>query len=70
VAVNNDQEFRDIGVREELLPILQKLNILSVAQLKETKASKLLNDIGGMRKKMKLDAVAAVTLPEIEGWQK
>ncbi len=70
VVVNNDQEFRDIGVREELLPILQKLNILTVAQLRETKASKLLNDIGGMRKKMKLDSVAAVTLPEIEGWQK
>ena len=68
--VSHDQEFREAGVREELLPIIQKLGILSVAQLREAKASKLLNDIGGMRKKLKLDTVAPVTLPEIEGWQK
>ena len=67
---SHDQEFKEIGVREELLPILQKLGILTVAQLRETKASKLLNDMGGMRKKMKLDMVAPITLPEIEAWQK
>jgi len=70
VPVSHDAEFREVGVREELLPIIQKLGILSVAQLRETKASKLLNDIGGMRKKLKLDTVTPVTLPEIEGWQK
>ena len=68
--VSHEAEFREVGVREELLPIIQKLGILTVAELRETKASKLLNDIGGMRKKLKLDAVAPVTLPEIEGWQK
>ncbi len=68
--VGQDQEFKNIGVREELVPILQKIGILTVTQLKETKASKLLNDIGGMRKKMKLDQVPPATLPEIEGWQK
>ena len=67
---SHDREFREIGVREELLPILQKLCIFTVAQLRETKASKLLNDMGGMRKKMKLDMVAPITLPEIEAWQK
>ena len=69
-AVSQNQEFKDAGVREELLPIFQKLNILTVAQLKETKASKLLNDIGGMRKKLKLDSIVPVTLPEIEAWLK
>ena len=68
--VSHEAEFREVGVREELLPIIQKLGILTVAQLRETKASKLLNDIGGMRKKLKLDAVAPVTLQEIESWQK
>jgi lysyl-tRNA synthetase class 2 len=67
---NQDLEFREIGIREDVLPILQKLGILTVAQLREIKATKLLNDIGGMRKKMKLDTVAAVTLPEIEAWLK
>ena len=68
--VSQDNDFKNMGIREELLPILQKLGILTVNQIRETKASKLLNDIGGMRKKLKLDQVAPVTLPEIESWQK
>ncbi len=67
---SDEQSFIELGVRAELLPILQKMGINTVAQLRETKASKLLNDIGGMRKKLKLDQVAPVTLPEIEGWLK
>lgn len=66
---SSEQDFLKIGVRQELLPILQKLGLHTVEQLRETKASKLLNDIGGLRKKMKLE-IAPVTLPEIEGWQK
>jgi len=45
--------LRAIGIRAELLPMLHQLGIVTVAQLKETKPSKLLNDIGGMRKKTK-----------------
>jgi lysyl-tRNA synthetase class 2 len=67
---SDDQAFVALGVRAELIPILHKLGIHSVAQLKESKPGKLLNDMGGMRKKLKLDQVAAVTLPEIEGWLK
>jgi lysyl-tRNA synthetase class 2 len=64
----NEEEFKQAGVRIELLPIFHKLGIQNLAQLRETKATKLLNDIGGMRKKLKLDTVAPVTLPEIEAW--
>jgi lysyl-tRNA synthetase, class II len=38
--------------------------------LKEMKATKLFNDIPGMRKKLKLDQVQNPTLQEIEGWLK
>jgi len=69
-VANHEEAFRALGIREEVWPMLLKLNIHSVEQVRETKASKLLNDLGGMRKKLKLDQVAAVTLPEIEGWQK
>lgn len=62
--------FESIGVRAELIPILQKLGITSIAQLKEIKATKLFNDIPGMRKKLKLDTVQNPTLQEIEGWLK
>ncbi len=60
--------FESIGVRAELIPILQKLGITSIAQIREIKATKLFNDIPGMRKKLKLDAVQNPTLQEIEGW--
>ncbi len=69
-AHDDDQSFIELGVRLELLPILQKMGIHTVAQLREMKPGKLLNDIGGMRKKLKLDQVAAVTLQEIENWLK
>jgi lysyl-tRNA synthetase, class II len=64
------KEFEAAGVRAEIIPILIKLGIHSMAQLKEIKPTKLFNDIPGMRKKLKLDAVQNPTLQEIEGWQK
>lgn len=62
------KEFESIGVRAELIPILTKLGITSLAQLKGMKATKLFNDIPGMRKKLKLENVQNPTLQEIEGW--
>jgi lysyl-tRNA synthetase, class II len=67
---STDSDFMAAGVRPELLPILQKLGIHTVTQLKEMKATKLFNDIPGMRKKLKLDQVQNPTLQEIEGWLK
>ena len=62
-------DFESIGVRKELIPILQKMGITSLAQLKEIKASKLFNDICGLRKKMKLE-IQNPTMEEVEGWLK
>jgi len=56
------------GVRADLLPVLQKLGISTLAALKESKASKLFNDVCGMRKKMKLEQVKNPTFDEVEGW--
>ncbi len=69
-AADPQQEFEAAGVRVALIPILIKLGIQSLAQLKEIKPTKLFNDIPGMRKKLKLDGVQNPTLEEIEGWQK
>lgn len=62
------KDFEAIGVRPELIPILQKMGINSLAQLKEMKASKLFNDVCGLRKKMKLENVQNPTMDEIENW--
>jgi lysyl-tRNA synthetase, class II len=65
-----EQEFGQAGVRADLIPVLQKLGINSIAQMKEMKSSKLFNDVCGMRKKMKLENVQNPTLQEVEGWLK
>ncbi len=70
LEVDFNKEFEALGIRSELFPILEKLNIRSAEQLKEMKPSKLFNDIPGMRKKLKLEAVQNPTLQEIEGWIK
>lgn len=63
-------EASQLGIRMELFPILQKMNIQSVEQLKSFKASKLFNDVCGLRKKLKLEHVQNPTLEEVEGWLK
>ena len=68
--VNPEGELESLGIRKELLPILQKLGIASTAQLKSMKSSKLFNDVCGMRKKLKLEDVKNPTIEEVEGWLK
>mgnify|MGYP001186423577 FL=1 len=63
----NDSDFIELGVPECWIPVLKKLNILTVDNLKTANPNKLLNDLGGMRKKLKMD-VPAVQLTEINGW--
>ena len=70
IAQLTEKEFESFGVRSDLVPILQKLGINSKAQLKEMKASKLFNDVCGLRKKMKLENVKNPTMEEVEGWLK
>ncbi len=65
--VSTDQQFTEIGVPEIWIPALRKLNFNTLEALKNANPNKLLNDLGGMRKKMKMD-VAAVQLDEIKQW--
>lgn len=65
----SDKGFAEAGIRAELIPVLQKLGIQSLAQLKEIKPSKLFNDVCGMRKKLKLE-IPNPTMQEVEGWVK
>jgi lysyl-tRNA synthetase class 2 len=68
VQFASEQDYLDQGVREEHIPILQKLGVLTIEQLKNSTASKLHNDVCGMRKKMKLKDVKNPSLGEVEGW--
>lgn len=61
-------DYQEAGVREDLIPILQKLGILTIEQLKEANPNKLFNDVCGMRKKMKLKDVKNPDLKEVKEW--
>jgi lysyl-tRNA synthetase, class II len=67
-AAGGELDYAAIGIREELIPLIQKLGISTHAQLKESKASKLFNDVCGLRKKLKLENVMNPTIAEVEGW--
>ncbi|MCS6794957.1 MAG: lysine--tRNA ligase [Raineya sp.] len=62
------EDYVALGVREELVPILQKMGILTIEELKKQNPNKLFNDICGMRKKMKLENVKNPTKEEVESW--
>jgi lysyl-tRNA synthetase class 2 len=67
-AIAEELDYAALGIREDLIPVFQKIGISTLAQLKEAKASKLFNDVCGMRKKMKLENVQNPTMAEVEGW--
>jgi lysyl-tRNA synthetase class 2 len=55
-------DFVKIGVPAEWVPVLQKMGFNSVEELKAGNANKVFNDMGGMRKKLKLE----ITIPSKE----
>lgn len=62
------EDYTALGIREELVPILQKMGILTIEELKKWDVNKLFNDICGMRKKMKLENVKNPTKEEVAAW--
>ena len=64
---DTDEAFVAIGVPGEWLPALRKYGFKTVAELKAANPNKLLNDLGGLRKKMKLE-IPALRLEEIQAW--
>jgi len=66
-AVADDAEFEVVGVQKEYIPLIQKLGITTVDQLKAANPNKLFNDVCGIRKKMKLD-IPNPTLDQVKGW--
>ncbi len=55
--VSSTPDFVKIGVPEEWVPIIQKMGFHTIDDLKKAVPNKVFNDLGGMRKKLKLDLV-------------
>ena len=68
IETASESDYQKMGVRPELIEIIQKLGYLTIAALKESSAAKLHNEVCGMRKKMKLQDVQNPTQKEIELW--
>lgn len=53
--LSTDSEYEEIGVPTAWIPVLQKMGFMTITALKEANPNKVFNDLGGMRKKLKLD---------------
>ena len=53
--VSSTEDFVAIGVPEEWVPVIQKMGFYTIDDLKKSVPNKVFNDLGGMRKKLKLD---------------
>ena len=66
--VSPEKIFKEMGIREDLIPVVIRLGYNTAQSLREVKPAKLFNDICGMRKKMKLKDVKNPTPEEVERW--
>jgi len=65
--ITTDDDFVQAGVPAEWVQVIRKMNINSIEELKAANPNKIFNDLGGMRKKLKLD----ITMPqkdEVMAW--
>ena len=68
VEALTESQYEELGVAKELIPILQKLGMVTKVQFAEAKDSKLFNDVCGTRKKLKLKDVKNPALDDVKGW--
>ncbi len=65
--VAKESDYVSAGVPVIWIQALQKMNILTIEQLKAASPSKIFNDLGGMRKKLKIDEKMP-SLDDVKGW--
>ena len=65
--VDSESAFAERGISEVWIPALQKMGFLTLDALDAANPNKVFNDLGGMRKKLKIDA-AMPTKDEVTAW--
>jgi len=63
----NVADYQKQGIPEEWVPVLQKMGLTTIEALKAANPNKVFNDLGGLRKKMKLD-IPMPTKDEVLAW--
>lgn len=62
VKVTTDEDFVNAGIPAEWVQVIRKMGINTIEELKDANPNKVFNDLGGMRKKLKLE----LTMPSKE----
>jgi lysyl-tRNA synthetase class 2 len=61
------EDFVNVGIPAEWVPVLNKMGFNTIDELKAGNPNKVFNDLGGMRKKLKLD-IPMPTKEEVMAW--
>jgi lysyl-tRNA synthetase class 2 len=67
IEMATNAEYEAQGVPAVWVPALQKMGFMTIDALKEANSNKVFNDLGGMRKKLKIDEKMP-SKEEVEGW--
>lgn len=64
---STEADYEAIGIPKVWIPALQKMGFVMVEQLKGANPNKIFNDLGGLRKKLKIDEKMP-SKEEVEAW--
>ncbi|SMO79996.1 lysine--tRNA ligase [Solitalea koreensis] len=67
VEMSTDEDFMAIGIPAEWVQVVRKMGFNMVDDLKAANPNKVFNDLGGMKKKMKLD-LKNPSIDEVKAW--
>ena len=63
----SETDYIALGIPKELIPLIQKLGLHSIEDLKNANPNKFFNDLCGLRKKLKLE-IKNPTIDEVKSW--
>jgi lysyl-tRNA synthetase, class II len=66
-VASSDQDFISLGVPEAWIPVIQKAGYKTVEELKQANPNKLINDLSGLRKKLKLE-ITPLKVEDVKSW--
>ncbi len=64
-----DEDFLALGIPLEWIPVVRKAGFKTADEVKAANPNKLLNDLSGLRKKLKLE-ITSLKLEEVQAWCK
>ena len=64
---DSDQKYIDLGIDENIIPVLQKCGYNTVAEMKDVNPQKIQMQIGEVLKKFKLD-LAKPSVDDVKAW--